>query len=537
MQKRALVKAVNTAVDLIVAHFGTSRNPDVKAKLGNSWVSPNVGHLILKYLCPALRDVLQDGLKAHVLDLIIGQRRCQPWSVVEASTQPGPSTRLLHSLFSKVSQFPELSNHTMRLNAFVFGLLNLKCLEFWFNHLHTHEDIIAVHYGPSGLLPLSTGAGRDLFEELLLLLQPLALLPFDLDLLFEPRLLQKGQEHLRHKEQLCSAGQSSLPCTSSTLQLMRGRSASEHSEEGGAAPRRVVGGAESTKEGGAKAGLSQEGGAAGRCTWTRRGSEGPNDAEGGHREKTPGGEGRQDRQAGWWFQLMQSSQVYIDPSGEGCRFVKADRRKRSVERRQDQPPPRAGVVEGAESSQEGEGRKSRGAAGAQGRSSWMGSPPESVLTQEDLNPDGPAAPQERPAQSLRWGRLFGGRGERVKQKTKPPKSRPPSGWLGLDRSVLDLVALTIGPGGGRKAELPVCPPPTPAPPAEPFRGVRALCHHIATEPGQLSFNKGDVMRVLSRADPDWLLCSLGSARGLVPIVYVTLHSMEDSQEAAGAAQQ
>lgn len=26
----ALVKAVNTAVDLIVAHFGTSRNPDVK---------------------------------------------------------------------------------------------------------------------------------------------------------------------------------------------------------------------------------------------------------------------------------------------------------------------------------------------------------------------------------------------------------------------------------------------------------------------------------------------------------------------------
>lgn len=60
-----------------------------QAKLGNSWVSPNVGHLILKYLCPALREVLQDGLKAYVLDLIIGQRRCQPWSLVEASTQLG----------------------------------------------------------------------------------------------------------------------------------------------------------------------------------------------------------------------------------------------------------------------------------------------------------------------------------------------------------------------------------------------------------------------------------------------------------------
>lgn len=28
-----LVKAVNTAVDLIVAHFGTSRDPDVKVGL------------------------------------------------------------------------------------------------------------------------------------------------------------------------------------------------------------------------------------------------------------------------------------------------------------------------------------------------------------------------------------------------------------------------------------------------------------------------------------------------------------------------
>lgn len=63
-----------------------------QAKLGNSWVSPNVGHLILKYLCPALHEVLQDGLKPYILDLIIGQRRCQPWSLVEASTQLGEST-------------------------------------------------------------------------------------------------------------------------------------------------------------------------------------------------------------------------------------------------------------------------------------------------------------------------------------------------------------------------------------------------------------------------------------------------------------
>lgn len=113
-------------------------------------MSPNVGHLVLKYLCPAVQAVLEDGLKAFVLDVIIGQRKNMPWSVVEASTQlgrcwistlapdraqgsrdvisipvcfPGPSTKVLHGLYNKVSQFPELTSHTMRFNAFILGLL------------------------------------------------------------------------------------------------------------------------------------------------------------------------------------------------------------------------------------------------------------------------------------------------------------------------------------------------------------------------------------------------------------------------------
>ncbi|XP_018537871.1 AP-4 complex accessory subunit RUSC2 isoform X2 [Lates calcarifer] len=617
-QKRALVKAVNTAVDLIVAHFGTSRDPDVKAKLGNSWVSPNVGHLILKYLCPALHEVLQDGLKAYVLDLIIGQRRCQPWSLVEASTQLGPSTRVLHSLFSKVSQYSELTSHSMRLNAFIFGLLNLKSLEFWFNHLYTHEDIIAAHYNPWGFLPLSQGACQPLFEELLLLLQPLSLLPFDLDLLFEPHLLQKGQEHLRRKEQLCSAGQSVDQSARSTFQLMRGwsttvsemvRDSSAEVKKERAGLRREgtwprMEGAKSRREGaGVKSRGTTEGTTAGPVSrptmmevglanlWKERGmgeqrvkgvgQESQEDGEDGQekdrgkkKDRDPADEGRQrqDRQSGWWYQLMQSSQVYIDQSTEGSKFVKTEKRKRSSERRQAQlPPTREGVVEGAESSQEGEGSiSSKGnssssgeSAGSRGKPSWMGSPPESVLNQEKetkpLEGAGTgaqaAAQEESPSQgqSLRWGRLFGSslgspsRPEGAEQRAKGQKTRPPSGWLSLDRSVLDLVAQTIGAGSGKKPESPATlaqtqntPPPTSTKPTEAKRQspceVRALCHHIATEPGQLSFNKGDVLRVLSKADPDWLLCSLGSTQGLVPIIYVTLNSMEESQDATGLRQ-
>nr|XP_046241883.1 AP-4 complex accessory subunit RUSC2 isoform X2 [Scatophagus argus] len=621
-QKRGLVKAVNTAVDLIVAHFGTSRDPDVKAKLGNSWVSPNVGHLILKYLCPALHEVLQDGLKAYILDLIIGQRRCKPWTLVEASTQLGPSTRVLHSLFSKVSQYSELTSHSMRLNAFIFGLLNLKSLEFWFNHLYTHEDIIAAHYNPWGFLPLSQGACQPLFEELLLLLQPLSLLPFDLDLLFEPHLLQKGQEHLRRKEQLCSAGQSVDQSTHSTFQLMRGwsttvsemvRDSSAEVKKERAVLRREgtwpwMEGVGSRRDGARmNSRLSKEGATTDNMTagpvnrqtmmevgfanlWKERGmggqrvkgvgQESQGGDENGHekdkrkekeKDMTDEGRQRQDRQAGWWYQLMQSSQVYIEQSTEGSKFVKTEKRKKSSERRHGQlPPTREGVVEGAESSQEGEGYRSRKSsssssgesAGARGRSSWMGSPPESVINREkDTKPlkvtgtgAQAAAQEESPSQgqSLRWGRLFGSRvgspsrAEGAEQRAKAPTTRPPSGWLALDRSVLDLVAQTIG-AGGKKAEPAATPTHTQTTP--PLRStqptdakqqstceVRALCHHIATEPGQLSFNKGDILRVLSKADPDWLLCSLGNTQGLVPIIYVTLKTMEDSQDATGLGQ-
>ncbi|XP_013875146.1 iporin isoform X4 [Austrofundulus limnaeus] len=581
-QKRGLVKAVNRAVDLIVTHFGTSRDPDVKvgdsgsgpmnclvsrrqnhergadqalklrmktssashqAKLGNSWVSPNVGHLILKYLCPALRDVLQDGLKAHTLDLIIGQRRCQPWNVVEASTQLGPSTRVLHSLFSKVSQFSELTSHSMRLNSFIFGLLNLKSLEFWFSHLYTHEDIVAAHFSPWGLLPLSQGACKPLFEELLLLLQPLSLLPFDLDLLFEPRLLQKGEEQLRRKEQLCSAGQSADRSGRSTLQLMRGRSTAAGDP---------VRDSEAKRE---RAGLRRQG------TWPREGAgrgtrdrckereaEGPRLKGVGQESRDEGadlrGRQREDRQAGWWYQLMQSSQVYIDQSAEGSKFIKTEKRRKSSERRQNHAPPtREGVVEGAEAHQEGEGGRP-GSSGSRGRPSWMGSPPESVLSQEkDPTPPrqdpGTGVQEKSPSQgqSLRWIRLFGSavgsplRGGGAEPRGRSQRTRTPSGWLGLDRSVLDLVALTIGVGGAKKAEPPASPTTAPNRPTETNqlspRNVRALCHHIATEPGQLSFNKGDVLQVLRKADADWLLCSLGSTRGLVPIVYVTLSGAED----------
>ncbi|NWV03578.1 RUSC2 protein, partial [Ptilonorhynchus violaceus] len=558
LQKKGLVKAINTAVDLIVAHFGTSRDPGVKAKLGNSSVSPNVGHLILKYLCPAVRDILSDGLKAYVLDMIIGQRRNIPWSVVEASTQLGPSTKLLHSLYSKISQYTELTNHTMRFNAFIFGLLNIRSLEFWFNHLYNHEDIILAHYQPVGFLCLSHSVCQPLFEELLLLLQPLSLLPFNLDLLFEHHLMQMGKEQQQQKE-LLRVKQDLLLSVHSTLQLMRTRGSSEDPDGCSAAPETSQGGARDDGDREEEQTKMQE------STW----------------------EGKKDKQAGWWYQLMQTSQIYIEGSAEGSKFIRSEKKKAALNpvpksgETHKAPPPREGVVEGAEACPIAEGTLEERPKAASKPSPeaveellekpqqvvvgeevkerswpfWMGSPPDSVLTELKRSKEkeketgtqqrvgAAAAPQEdsstsasEGSQPIKWGHLFGSR--KVQKEPRQP-NRLPSGWLSLDKSVFQLVAQTVGASMWREA-APEPDPPHPEPPevpavARPARGmsphptceVKALCHHIATEAGQLSFNKGDILQVISKVDGDWLQCSLGSEKGLVPIMYVTHPEDED----------
>ncbi|PNI90549.1 RUSC1 isoform 6 [Pan troglodytes] len=134
-QKKGLLIAVSASVDKIISHFGAARNLVQKAQLGDSRLSPDVGHLVLTTLCPALHALVADGLKPFRKDLITGQRRSSPWSVVEASVKPGSSTRSLGTLYSQVSRLAPLSSSRSRFHAFILGLLNTKQLELWFSSL------------------------------------------------------------------------------------------------------------------------------------------------------------------------------------------------------------------------------------------------------------------------------------------------------------------------------------------------------------------------------------------------------------------
>ncbi|KAM4532764.1 AP-4 complex accessory subunit RUSC2 [Fundulus diaphanus] len=212
LQRKGLLRAVSSAVDLIMAHFGSSRDPEEKMRLGNSSYSPTIAGLVLEHLCPAIQNILEDGLRDHKLDFIIGQRRNHSWRVVELSTRIGPSTKVLYSLVSKIKRCSQLTSHCMRLRAFLMGLLNLRALEFWLSHLRSQKDVVTTHYHTWGFLFTSLTRSQPLFQELLLLLQPLSVLPFDLNLLLEPRLLCHRQ--------LCTGEHDTLPPQPSSALLV-----------------------------------------------------------------------------------------------------------------------------------------------------------------------------------------------------------------------------------------------------------------------------------------------------------------------------
>lgn len=62
-----------------------------------------------------------------------------------------------------------------------------------FTPITVSTDVVTTYYHSWGFLSMSLDQCQPLFQELLLLLQPLSVLPFDLNLLLEPRLLLNKQ--------------------------------------------------------------------------------------------------------------------------------------------------------------------------------------------------------------------------------------------------------------------------------------------------------------------------------------------------------
>ncbi|CAH1127170.1 unnamed protein product [Ceutorhynchus assimilis] len=187
LQKRSLINGVLDAVEQIMQHFSPASNQQELNALGDSSINPACAKLALSTLCPALYAVLSDGLKP-CLETSFGAINNSVWQVVEASSQQGPLTKALNDLVMKINSEDVISEGLVKFNAFIFGLLNVRSLDAWTSYLRTRESILKKHYTADSLLVVSNTGGtnlRSMLDTMVAALQPLAFLPFQFDLLFE----------------------------------------------------------------------------------------------------------------------------------------------------------------------------------------------------------------------------------------------------------------------------------------------------------------------------------------------------------------
>ncbi|NXX80548.1 RUSC1 protein, partial [Urocolius indicus] len=423
-----------------------------------------------------------------------------------------------------------------------------------------------VLYSPTAFFALSQGPLPQLADELLLLLQPLSVLTFHLDLLFEHHHLPVDVRPLSRRLEsplaLAHGAQGALEPS------LEGQSHPTGAKPEDELPPDALGratGAESNTRSLSQAGLGPgpQVGAVLQETfqhvlrWGDQLSRALLRAE-SSQETCRSQADPQDTGlgfSGWWGQLSQASRIYGAPSKEKTPFVWWTKLRAAAG---DPSPGQAPRSQPATSELRGTelqllqtkapSQPSNPKLSSSSDTSGTSSPEDLALLAEAGTPtklDDPtagekilavpleprrsgngAAPSEAeaadppaPAKGSWLGRLFGATNPSASPDTVSAKSRRPSSWLSPSTRVLAVVVKGLVP---EKTQVQgEAEKNTPDPP-QTHRAVRALCDHTGTADGHLSFQKGDILQLLSTVDEDWICCCHGNSTGLVPVGYTSL---------------
>ncbi|XP_044065186.1 uncharacterized protein rusc1 isoform X3 [Siniperca chuatsi] len=495
-EKKALVSAVSVAVEAILAQFSSSRTVVQKslsvnkALSGDSTINPSLGRLVLQCLCPALHSLLTDGLKPHQSDLIAGRRPNSSWGLVQASTRPGPKTQALFNLQVRVGELSQLRQNKHRFNAFLLGLLNTKLLDIWLSHLQSCSDVLETYYRPTSFMRLSLTTCQPLFEELLLVLQPLSLLTFNLDLLFQHHHLEPESHSPEIPSPPCQDAGCQLSTEGSQSKITGCRYIESLSEVDFGSPEHQAAKEKSSPSTNPKNGESGE---------STHSSAAPIKASVTLGQTSP--------------QLLWVQEKEIG----------------------DLPPP--DVEEDSLAQQAGQVIQQGWGAVMRWGGRLSQNLAELNLKKEEMKTDLPDlqaqagsdfVPVSSSAQ-VPWGlgRLFGASKSPNRPPGHTPPTRRPSQWLApgvtaLTRMVSSSSTPIIRREGESEPEsekevdaLEMKDKP------RPLRSVRTLCDHTGAG-SELSFCKGEELVVLGGVDQDWIRCRQGDKEGLVPIGYTSL---------------
>ncbi|NWY60314.1 RUSC1 protein, partial [Chionis minor] len=434
-----------------------------------------------------------------------------------------------------------------------------------------------VLYSPTAFFALSQGPLPHLADELLLLIQPLSVLTFHLDLLFEHHHLSMDVRPLsRRLESPLAPAHCSAQARGAEQPSPEGRSSAADACLEDEVPPDALGRVTSAEDGtrsqsqAAARGLvaGPEVGAALQQTFqhvlqwgdqlsrtflggdsspeTHRPEAGPRDAGAGL--------------SGWWGQLSQASRIYAAPSKEKSPFVwwtklrmaagdfspgQAGRAQPAVKELRgtelqplqtkavpelSSPKPSSSADTSGTSSPEdlivpaGAGAPTKPDDPAAGEKLLAVSPEPCADKNRAAPSDPEAAGPPGPDKGSWLGRLFGATSPSARSFPPSPdaisaRSRRPSSWLSPSARVLAVAVKGLASERTQTQDQPE--KNTSDAPRAP-RAVRALCDHTGTADGHLSFQKGDVLQLLSTVDEDWIRCCHGNNTGLVPVGYTSL---------------
>ncbi|NXW66098.1 RUSC1 protein, partial [Eurystomus gularis] len=430
-------------------------------------------------------------------------------------------------------------------------------------------------YLPTAFFALSQGPLPYLADELLLLIQPLSVLTFHLDLLFEHHHLSVDVRPLsRQLESPLSPAHRSAWARAAVQPSLEGQSSAAGASLEEELPPDALGRAASA-EGSTRAQAHAAGhglvpgpqvGAALQQTFQHvlrwgdqlsRAFLGAESSVEPHRPEA----GSQDAEAGlrgWWGQLSQASRIYTAPSKEKFPFVwwtklrpaAGDSSPSQVPRPQtsvNEPrgtelqllqtkavPELAGLKPGSSSDTCGNSSPedlilpARAATKPDGHAAGkelLAVSPEPLVNRNRAAPSDPGAGDPHGPDKGSWlGRLFGATSPSARSFTPSPdtisvRSRRPSRWLAPSTRVLAVVVKGLASQKTSAQEQPEKNVPDSP---QTQRAVRALCDHTGTADGHLSFQKGDILQLLATVDEDWIRCCHGNSTGLVPVSYTSL---------------
>ncbi|XP_052096540.1 uncharacterized protein LOC127731744 isoform X2 [Mytilus californianus] len=194
--RKVLLSDISSAAESLVEHFASAKNPFDKLRLGSSADTPDIGDLALSRLCPAIYRVINDGLKPHLTGVqVFGRVQVTAWKLAEASVEQGPYTRAIHDLVQQLKGHTGLVSHSNKFDAFIFGLLNLRLVDYWMGYLRHNSSIVEKYYNQDSVMSLSGTLYERKYSEVLISLQPLAVLPFQLSIEFiTSRISLQGSE-------------------------------------------------------------------------------------------------------------------------------------------------------------------------------------------------------------------------------------------------------------------------------------------------------------------------------------------------------